>query len=116
MNVRFLSEVSLNSCAKVLGIHICSLSSIFLGDMNMMFRGDYARGRLGSCPLSPLPWRGQERQRLPFILNSFHLSYLLRGSFSGFVDNLVQDNFSGASSSRIEFEDQQQPLWRNIHI
>ena len=36
--------------------------------------------RRNSFPLCPLPW-GQEGQKFPFILNSFHLSYLAMGHF-----------------------------------
>ena len=70
-----------------------------------------------------------------FILNSFHLFHLLKGHFSGIVDNVVQDDFSGGKSpdpqiaivllgdqyikhcsSGKEFKDQNLPLWRNIYI
>ena len=37
-------------------------------------------GRRGSCLLSAHPW-GQEGQEVPFKLNSFLLSYLLKGHF-----------------------------------
>ena len=34
----------------------------------------------GSCPLCPLPG-GHERQEVSFILNFFHVSYLVKGYF-----------------------------------
>ena len=50
-------------------------------------------GKRAAAP-SALIHGGQEGQELSFILNSFHLSYLLE-AFSGIVDRLVQENFSG---------------------
>ena len=39
---------------------------------------------------------GQEGQELPFILNSFHLSYLVKGIFRRFRQVGVEENFSGS--------------------
>ena len=57
-------------------------------------RDTYTGGRRGSFP-SALIHGGQEGQEFPFILKSFHLSYLLKGHFQDVVDSLVQENFSG---------------------
>ena len=90
-------------------------------------------GKRGSCPLCPHSW-GQEGQELPFLLNSVHL--LSTGeAFSGIVDSLVQETFSGGKpphppivvvllgdrcskhySSGKEFEDQNLAMWRNIYM
>ena len=44
-------------------------------------RNAYAGGQEGQLPPLPSSMGGQEGQELPFILNSFHLSYLLKGHF-----------------------------------
>ena len=78
---------------------------------------------------------GQEGQELPFILNSFHLSYPAEEAFSGIVDRLVQENCSGGKppdpqilvvllgdqcikhcSSGKEFRDHNPALWRSIYM
>ena len=91
-------------------------------------------GRRGNCPLCLRSW-GQEEQELPFILNSFHLSYLQKRHFSSIVDSLIQETFSVGKppdpyiivvfpgdrcithcSSGREFNDQNLALWRNIYM
>ena len=52
--------------------------------------------------------RGQERQKLLFILSSFYLSYLVKEYDNG--TNILN------IALREEFEDRSLPLWRNIHI
>ena len=47
-------------------------------------RDAYAGGQEGQLPPLPSFMMGQEGQELPFILNSFHLSYLLKGNFPAF--------------------------------
>ena len=47
-------------------------------------REAYAGEAGGTGCLSALIHGGQEGQELPFILNSFHLSYLLKGHFLAF--------------------------------
>ena len=78
---------------------------------------------------------GQEGQELLFILNSFHLSYRLKGHFFGIPDSLVQENVSGGKpldpqitivlpgdkhikhcSSEKELKDQNLPMWRSTYI
>ena len=40
-----------------------------------------------------MPAGGQEGQELPFKLNSFHLSYLLKGHFPALLDSSIQEKF-----------------------
>ena len=53
---------------------------------------------------------GQEGQELPFIWNSFHLSYLLKGHFPALQTVWFKKIFLGDT----KFKDQNLPLWRNI--
>ena len=48
-------------------------------------------------PIVPSSMGVQERQELPFTMNSFHLSFLVKGHFPDFIDSFVQENFSVAS-------------------
>ena len=47
-------------------------------------RDAYAGGAGGAAAPAALIMVGQEGQELPFILNPFHLSYLLKGHFPAF--------------------------------
>ena len=77
---------------------------------------------------------GQEGQELSFVLNSFHLSYLLKRHFSALYTVWFKEIFLGASppdpqivvvllgdqfikhcSSGKEFEDRNLSLWRNTY-
>ena len=98
-------------------------------------RDTYAGGAGGAAAPSALIHGRQEGQELPFILNSFHLSYLLKGHFPAFQTVCCKKIFLGGSpqtpptavqslgdyyskhcSSGKEFTDQNLPPWRSIHI
>ena len=51
----------------------------------------------GAAAPSALIQGGQEGQELPFVLNSFHLSYLLKGHFPAFQTVWFKKIFLGAS-------------------
>ena len=88
-------------------------------------------GRRGSCFICPLPYGG----RIALDTELFLSLLAYEGTFSGVVEGLVQENFSEGEPpkpqlatlqlcdqytkycpSRREFEDQNLPLRRNIHI
>ena len=66
---------------------LCSFYELLLSCVHpypvvmILIRDAYAgEGRKGSCPLCPFLW-GLEGQELPFMLNPFPLSYLVKGHF-----------------------------------
>ena len=59
-------------------------------------------GAGGAAAPSALIHGWQEGQELPFILVSFHRSYLFEGAFSGISDSLLQENFREAPLTTIQ--------------
>ena len=53
---------------------------------------------------------------MPFILNSFHFFYLLKGHFPAFQTICFKKTLIKHCSSGKEFKDRNLPLWRRIHI
>ena len=83
------------ACVKLVAGVGHSIKSCVAYAVMQKIAGTPTLGAGGVVSPSALIHGGQEGQEFPFILKSFHLSYLLKGHFQDVVDSLVQENFSG---------------------
>ena len=123
------------------GITILTYSPIFCHDFVatsicfiiclIVVRNAYAGGQEGQQPPLTSSMGGQEEQELPFKMNSFHISYFLKGHFPALLTVgsrkffwgqppdpqitivVLRDQYIKHHSSGKEFN---LPLWRNIYI
>ena len=68
-------------------------------------------GWRGSCPFCLLPWR-KGGQELPFILNSFHFSYLIKGHFLALQAVWLKQIFCGQAPRNLTYHNiTMRPIW-----